>query len=123
MDTANQLLKGIHSRGVAVTVYGGKLRLDPGSKVPKDLADRVRVGNRELLLQLRAASKDNLCRQPSCRIDEAGEAALARGTSVRCSQHIDPQDWLDKPAPGRPGWVRTNCRRCETFIGYRHQNK
>ena len=51
------------------------------------------------------------------------EATLARGTSERCSQHIDPQDWLDKPAPGRPGWVRSTCRRCGTFVGFRHQNK
>ncbi len=37
----------------------------------------------------------------------------------RCPQHIDPADWLDAPASGRPGWIRTTCCKCEAFVGYR----
>ena len=38
---------------------------------------------------------------------------------TRCLQHIDPKNWLDATVAGRPGWIRTTCRRCEAFVGYR----
>tara|TARA_Y100000593_G_scaffold90885_1_gene178318 strand:+ start:343 stop:567 length:225 start_codon:yes stop_codon:yes gene_type:complete len=40
----------------------------------------------------------------------------------KCSQHVNPQDWLDEPAPGRLDWIRTTCRLCGGFIGYRPAN-
>jgi len=41
---------------------------------------------------------------------------------MKCPQHIDPQVWLDEPAPGRLDWIRTTCRLCHGFIGYRPAN-
>ena len=40
-------------------------------------------------------------------------------TPPRCSTHIEPRDWLDEPAPNRSGFIRSTCRRCGGFVGYR----
>ena len=53
-----------------------------------------------------------------------GEAA---GTNARTSARLDLpsacrcdwREWRDKPAPNRPGWIRTTCRLCRRFMGYR----
>ncbi|TWT56508.1 hypothetical protein CA85_40390 [Allorhodopirellula solitaria] len=40
--------------------------------------------------------------------------------SVRCRPHlacIAPV--VDKPAPGRQGWIRSECEACGSFLGYR----
>lgn len=37
----------------------------------------------------------------------------------RCADHNDPSQWRDEPARDRRGWIRTVCKKCNTFIGYR----
>lgn len=36
-----------------------------------------------------------------------------------CRSHIDTTNYVDTPTPDRLGWVRTTCRVCGRFIGYR----
>jgi len=54
MDTTNQILHELHSIGVTLTAHGENFRLEPGSQVPSELADRVRVHKGELLAFLRS---------------------------------------------------------------------
>jgi hypothetical protein len=59
---------------------------------------------------------------PSVRIAARKPTAteiLAARAPLRCSTHTDPDDWTDEPAPRRPGWLRTTCRRCRALVGYR----
>jgi hypothetical protein len=36
-----------------------------------------------------------------------------------CSPHNDATNYIDKPDPYRHGWIKTTCRQCGKFIGYR----
>ncbi|MHB8860991.1 MAG: hypothetical protein ACYC6N_01215 [Pirellulaceae bacterium] len=49
----------------------------------------------------------------------ADAVAFPFGTNTRCVVHLDPTHWEEKPAANRPGWLRSTCKRCGTFIGYR----
>jgi hypothetical protein len=37
---------------------------------------------------------------------------------MRCNL-CHPDDWVDKPDPHRPGWIRTHCKRCKRYLGSR----
>lgn len=54
---------------------------------------------------------------PTARKPTAAELLAAR-TPRRCLTHT-AADLLDEPAPRRPGWIRSTCRRCGGFVGYR----
>jgi hypothetical protein len=36
-----------------------------------------------------------------------------------CRPHNRPEKYIDAPDPNRPSWIRTTCRVCGRFIGYR----
>lgn len=37
----------------------------------------------------------------------------------RCVCHIAPFDTIDRPDQSRIGWIRSQCRLCGAFLGYR----
>lgn len=45
--------------------------------------------------------------------------ALLAHQRPTCRPHNNPANYIDTPAPGRPGWIRTTCRVCGRFVGYR----
>jgi len=54
---------------------------------------------------------------PTAASHKAGRMNAAPNRGQRCLNHVDPSDWLDEPPVD--GHIRTNCRRCGTFIGFR----
>lgn len=93
--TASQLLSECAARGIRLALAGsGRLSIDaPRDALTPELLEELRDAKPELLQILQAPR--------------------------RCSSHIDHRHWLDTPATGRPGWIRTTCRLCGAFIGYR----
>jgi hypothetical protein len=53
--------------------------------------------------------------------DRPGQAAkLPDGLAFeRCRCHVPPFDAVETTDPKRKGWLRTSCRRCGQFLGYR----
>jgi hypothetical protein len=48
--------------------------------------------------------------------------ALIEHLRPNCRPHNNPANYIDKAAPNRPGWIRTTCRVCGRFIGYRRDD-
>ncbi len=40
----------------------------------------------------------------------------------RCKSHLPPFDAIESADAFRPGWLRSTCRRCGKFLGYRPAN-
>ncbi len=38
---------------------------------------------------------------------------------VRCVAHLQPFETVEQEDGRRPGWFRSTCRRCGSFLGYR----
>lgn len=45
--------------------------------------------------------------------------ALLEHLRPNCRPHNNPANYIDVPAPGRPGWIRSTCLVCGRFVGYR----
>ena len=97
--TAETLLADLSARGVIVTVARDTIQLDAPSGVLTD--DDVVV------------LRDH-------------KSSVLESLRSRCQPHNKPENSVDAAAPNRPGWIRTTCRVCGRFIGYRpksHNNE
>ena len=63
---------------------------------------------------------------PGCSVAAGDQARLSRSQltssavpNSKCKYHIPNIEWRDQEQQTRPGWIRTTCRRCGSFIGYR----
>ena len=48
---------------------------------------------------------------------------LVEDILLSCSPHNNPVNYIDEPAFDRPGWIRTTCKICACFVGYRQIKK
>lgn len=53
---------------------------------------------------------------------EPAPVRLERATPI-CRWHVPPFDLIDADDRARPGYVRSACRACGRFIGYRRADK
>jgi hypothetical protein len=89
------------------------------------------MNNAALLSRLRAAWGEPLTAPETHAATEAGseadragvaelDAIKAAGVATeRCRWHLPPFDALEEPDRLRPGYIRSTCRLCGTFLGYR----
>lgn len=83
----------------------------------------------EILLQLQTAwqtgpiaSTASKARQPRQEPKRFGVALLA-GNTAPCNGHVPPFDVIDEPDLERSGFIRSKCRHCKRFLGYRRTGK
>lgn len=94
--TAETLLADLSARGVVVTVAGSSIELDAPAGVLTD--DDVVV-----LRDHKSAVLDSL--------------------RIRCRPHNSADNYIDTPDDRRPGWVRSTCKLCGCFVGYRDSSR
>jgi hypothetical protein len=68
--------------------------------------------------KLRLSSASEQIQPVLVSLAAANKAELLRHLR-RCSPHNKPANYIDEAAPNRPGWIRSTCRECGAFIGYR----
>ena len=110
---ATELLADLTRLGIRLEAHGDRLRFWPRSAVTPELADRMKAHKAELLAVLQPQATQ-MRRAPTPE-----KPLEPTSVSRPCPNHLDVADRVDTPAEGRPGWIRTTCRRCGKFIGYR----
>lgn len=98
---ARQLLKRLGARGVSLWFDGGVVEIISGGGTLDDATI-------ELLHRLKW--------ELAALLDPQAPPPIAAASNA-CHQHIDPAEWEDEPASH--GAIRTHCRSCGAFIGYR----
>lgn len=78
----------------------------------------------ELLERLRNAWKTTLATEPDPRnappVVAGLESVRAGGVAIApCTHHMPPFDAIEFEDPRRPGFIRSDCRLCGRFLGYR----
>ena len=94
--TAETLLADLSARGIIVTVAGNSIELDAPAGILTD--DDVVV------------LRDH-------------KSAVLESLRSRCRPHNNPDNYIDVPDDRRPGWVRSKCKLCGCFVGYRDTNR
>ncbi|QDV57202.1 hypothetical protein [Rosistilla oblonga] len=93
--TTETLLADLSTRGVVITVAGDSIELDaPAGVLTDDDVVVLREHKSRVLDSLRS----------------------------RCRPHNNPENYIKVPDDQRRGWVRSTCKLCGCFIGYRDTN-
>ena len=94
--TAQALLTDLSARGVVVTIAGDSLELDaPAGVLSRDDIASLRMSKNDIMDVLKS----------------------------RCRPHNNADNHRDEPDGRRHGWIRSTCRICGRFVGYRQVSR
>ena len=97
--TVDQLLATLEGRRISLFLNGAALNYRaPAGAVTAELREAISHHRQKIIARLRARRNGGNNRMPKCI-------------------HVNPWDWIDEPPTN--GRIRTTCRRCGRFIGYR----
>ena len=94
---SRRLMDQLKELGIQIQRRGDRLRLSPAAALSPELLEQLKSHKRELLELMRNQSSQ-------------------RTVTARCAR-CDWHDWVDEPPTN--GRIRTTCKRCGRFIGYR----
>jgi hypothetical protein len=72
--------------------------------------------------RIRLAAKVGDVPREAVTIARAHKPSLIDYLTPDCRPHNNPANYIDSPARNRLGWVRTTCRVCGRFVGYRPES-
>lgn len=94
---AVELLDQLNALDVRLVLDNGTLRANaPSGALNETLVREIKMHKPELIAFLLHGE----CEQSKC-------------------VHFLPFDAIETPAPGRRGWLKSTCRKCDRFLGYR----
>ena len=95
----NQLLADLSASQITLFLYGDRLRYRaPERALTPQLRDRIAENRAAIIKRLRPEANVTTIRPPRCAV---------------CNRKY----WVDDPP--KNGWIRTTCRKCRRFLGYR----
>ena len=113
------LINTLASQGFSLTPAGcNAIELaGPVATLTPELRQALADHKPSLLAMLEASRERHAIQREGEAPPEA--TAFPFGANARCVAHLDPDQWEEVPMPNRPGWLRSTCRVCGTFIGCR----
>ena len=101
--TVDQLLATLEGRRISLFLDVGELKYRaPAGALTAELRKSISRQRHEIIARLRARQNGEHKGTPKCI-------------------HVNPRDWVAEPP--KNGRIRTTCKRCGRFIGYRPSGK
>ena len=104
-----------HKRHPLPTVWSDGCRKTKGAMMtPAELLEKLRLEWCKDQVTI-ATSREGA----SASISDLEPATIGGLSIAACVNHLQPFDAIEREEPTRPGFIRSDCRRCGRFLGYR----